>query len=95
MVDKVKTRVKVPISKAKFFGYVTNQDKQLDEQNPKGKGPMLLRTMTIGHEITTNDLSNLAKFFLTVGEEEYISHILITKNTLQPLDNTLTGGLNG
>lgn len=75
------TTIKVPISKAKFYGYLTKQEAALDLQMTKRKGPQLLRTMFIASEIRDTDLEALAKFFVEMGEEEVISDILVTKNT--------------
>lgn len=73
--------VKVPISKAKFYGYQTAQERKALE-GTKNSGPKLLRTLNVTPDARVVELSALAHFFMEMGEEEIISHVLVTKNTL-------------
>jgi len=80
MAQQVKTTVKVPISKAKFYGYLRAND-------AKTGAPKLLRTVCIASEVRNSELTTLAHFFMELGEEEVISHILVEKNTLESIGN--------
>lgn len=82
MVEKNKPTVKVPISKVKFYGYKTLNDKTLAENTKNGR-PELLRTVFVKADVRDTELTALASFFTEIGKEEVISHILVTKNTLK------------
>lgn len=81
MSEVTKKTVKVPISKAKFYGYLTEQEQK------SGGEPKLLRTVCIASDVRDQELPTLAYFFMEMGEEEVISHILVTKNTLNSITN--------
>lgn len=77
--------VKVPMSKAKFYGYMTAQDRKPTEGDKKVV-PTLLRTLNVKAKVREDELTALADFFMEMGEEEIISHVLVTKNTLTSVD---------
>ena len=73
------------MSKAKFYGYMTAQDRKPTEGDKKVV-PTLLRTLNVKAKVREDELTALADFFMEMGEEEIISHVLVTKNTLTSVD---------
>lgn len=88
MNEPIQPTVKVPISKAKFYGYMTKDEaKKAASGTSKGPTPQLLRTLCVVSNVRDSELMSLAQFFMDMGEEEVISHILLTKNTLATVGN--------
>lgn len=88
MNEPIQPTVKVPISKAKFYDYMTKDEaKKATSGTSKGAAPQLLRTLFVVSNVRDSELMSMAQFFMDMGEEEVISHILLTKNTLTTIGN--------